>query len=68
VDKAIETGKKLLKLAPDFELGHNNLASAYYSRGDYEKAIEHLDRAVELGFEVHPDFLKKLEPHRTDGE
>ncbi|MBW1851955.1 MAG: tetratricopeptide repeat protein, partial [Deltaproteobacteria bacterium] len=41
-----------------------NLASAYYNNGDYKKAIEHFDKAVELGFEPHPEFLKVLEPHR----
>jgi hypothetical protein len=23
-----------------------------------------VDKAVSLGFDVHPEFLKKLEPHR----
>ena len=64
MDKAIETGLKMVEMAPDFALGQNNLAFAYYSQGEYEKAIEHLDKAVSLGFQVHPEFLKKLDPHR----
>ncbi len=63
-DKAIETNLSLLKLAPTFGLGHNNLAVAYYQKGEHDKAIEHADKAKELGFEVHPDFLKELEPYR----
>ena len=62
--KPIETNLKLLNLAPTFGLGHNNLAVAYYHKGEHDKAIEHADKAKELGFEVHPDFLKELEPYR----
>jgi len=64
VEKAVETGEKLVEKAPDFGLGQNNLAFAYYSNGDYEKAIQHLDKAVSLGFQVHPEFLERLEPYR----
>ena len=66
VKEAIETGEKLVEMAPDFALGHNNLASAYYNNEDYEKAIEHVDKAISLGFKAHPEFLKKLAPHRAD--
>ena len=51
-------------MLPTFGLGHNNLAVAYYQNGEHDKAIEHADKAKELGFEVHPDFLKELEPYR----
>jgi len=64
VEQAIATGNKLVDIAPDFALGHNNLASAYYNNGDYQKAVEHLDKAVSLGFEPHPEFLKRLETYR----
>jgi hypothetical protein len=37
---------------------------AYYHKGDHAKAIEHADKAKELGFKVHPDFLKDLERYR----
>jgi tetratricopeptide (TPR) repeat protein len=64
VEKSIETNKKMLALAPDFSLGFNNLANAYFLKGDFDEAIKNCDKAVELGFEVHPEFLKLLEPHR----
>jgi tetratricopeptide (TPR) repeat protein len=64
VQKAIETNQRLLRLAPTFGLGHNNLAVAYFHSGEYEKAIEHTDEARKYGFQVHPEFLKMLEPHR----
>jgi hypothetical protein len=38
---------------------------AYYHKGEYDKAIEHVEKAKEQGFEVHPDFLKELEPYRN---
>jgi hypothetical protein len=52
-------------MAPDFALAHNNLAFAFYCRDEYDKAIECLDKARELGFQVHPDFVSRLEPYRT---
>jgi hypothetical protein len=36
--------------------------------GEFEKAIEHCDKALSLGFEVHPDFLKLLKPHRKEAK
>ncbi|MDD5206390.1 MAG: tetratricopeptide repeat protein, partial [Desulfobacterales bacterium] len=68
IDKAIEIGEKLVVMAPDFGLGHNNLAVAYLSKQEYEKAGEHLDRAVSLGFEPHPDLIRKLAPYRKGGQ
>ena len=29
-----------------------------------EPQPEHLDKAIELGFEPHPEFIKVLEPYR----
>ena len=67
IDKSIEINKKALEIAPDFGLVHNNIAYAYYLKGEYQKAIAHCDKARELGFQVHPDFLKELEPYRQKG-
>jgi tetratricopeptide (TPR) repeat protein len=64
IEKAIEIGQKLVKMAPTFGLGHNNLAFAYYSKGDHPNAIKHVDEAQKLGFEVHTEFLSKLDPFR----
>ncbi|MCG2813339.1 MAG: tetratricopeptide repeat protein, partial [Thermodesulfovibrionales bacterium] len=64
IDKSIEMNKKMLELAPDFSLGYNNLANAYYMKGQFNEAIQYCEKASELGFEVHPEFLKLLEPHR----
>jgi tetratricopeptide (TPR) repeat protein len=64
VQKSLAMNRKMLDLAPDFALGYNNLANVYHLLGEMEKAIENCDKALEMGFEVHPDFLKLLEPHR----
>lgn len=55
----------MLELAPDFALGYNNLANAYYIQGEIDEAIKNFDKAVALGFEVHPEFKKILKTHRS---
>jgi len=64
LDKAVEAGEKMLSVAPDFPLGLNNLAYAYFLQEEFQKAIQFVDRAAELGFAVHPEFLKELERYR----
>lgn len=64
LEKAIEAGKKLVVHAPKFAVGFNNLGYAYYLKKDFVKAIIYIDKAQELGLEIHPDFLKQLEPYR----
>jgi tetratricopeptide (TPR) repeat protein len=64
IEKSIEVNRKMLDLAPDFSLGFNNLANAYFLKGEFDEAIKNCDKAVELGFEAHPEFLKLLDPHR----
>jgi len=61
VDEAIEACLNALKAAPDFPVAHNNLAIAYLEKGDRGKARAHIQRAVELGYEVAPQILKELD-------
>src|SRR5690606_30065233 len=42
-DKAIETYKKALELDPKSTLVNYEIALSYFTKGDYEKAIEHSD-------------------------
>ena len=65
VDKSIEYGLKALKLAPDFAVAHNNLAIAYLEKGEKEKAIDHYDRAVALGYEVAPEIVAEIDRQRA---
>jgi tetratricopeptide (TPR) repeat protein len=62
--EAIEEYKKALKINPDYAKAHNNLSVRYYYMGNYKLAIIHCDKAIELGLNVHPGFLKLLNPHR----
>ncbi|RMG85514.1 MAG: NINE protein, partial [Bacteroidetes bacterium] len=58
-DGAIEDFKKALEIAPDDIATHFNIACAYSLNEDAEKAFEHLDKAVRLGFK---DF-KRIKEH-----
>ena len=40
------------------------LGLTYEQLEEYDKAIASVDKALELGFEVHPEFLDRLKPHR----
>jgi len=64
LDESIAAAKKALALEPTFAVAHNNLAVAYFEQGAYNESIAHCDKALEYGFEVNPEFLKQLEPHR----
>ncbi|MDD9301585.1 MAG: tetratricopeptide repeat protein [Desulfobacter sp.] len=65
VEEGIKANLEALEVQPQFPIAHNNLAVAYLQNKDYEKAILHCDKAVELGFEVAPDLLKELASHRN---
>ena len=62
--EAIEVGEELVKAAPDFSLANNNMAVAYYSNEEFDRALEYMDKAISQGFEVHPQFKEILEQHR----
>lgn len=64
VDEGIKANQEALNVIPDFPIAHNNLAVAYLEQEKFEKAIEHADRAVSLGYEVAPELLNELAPHR----
>lgn len=64
-EEGMDLFKKAVAIDPDFADAHNNLAVAYYYyKKQYGLAIKHCDKAIELGYKVHPDFLKLLEPFR----
>ena len=63
-DEAIASYKKAIELNPNRGDAQNNLAVVYYDKKQYAIAAKHCNRALELGFKVHPGFLKALEPYR----
>lgn len=63
-DEAIAEYKKAIAIEPNLAVACNNLAVAYYAKKEYDLAIEYCDRAIGLGYKVHPGFLKDLKPYR----
>ncbi|RZB32809.1 MAG: hypothetical protein SRB2_04220, partial [Desulfobacteraceae bacterium Eth-SRB2] len=49
-----------------FAIAHNNLAIVYFEKKKYNLAIKHVDKAVELGYEVDPELLKEIETFRKE--
>ena len=64
IDESIKNSLKALELAPEFAVAHNNLAIAYLEKEDYDKAVEHCDKAMKLGYEVAPRILEEIEKYR----
>ena len=64
VVESIEANLKALEIEPNFAIAHNNLAIAYMENGQFDKAVEHCDMAVKLGYAVAPEILKELEQYR----
>ena len=65
--EAITSYKKAIAINLNYAQAHNNLSVAYYRDKQYNLAIEHCDKALELGHNIHPEFLKLLEPYRSQG-
>ncbi|MBU4344074.1 MAG: tetratricopeptide repeat protein [Desulfobacteraceae bacterium] len=64
VKESIITNLKVLKLEPNFAVAHNNLTIAYLENEEYDMAVKHCDKAIDLGYEVAPEILKEIETHR----
>lgn len=61
VDDALGSWQTCAELSPKFAMVYNNLAIAYWKKGEIGKALDSLDRAEELGFPVNPAFREDLE-------
>ena len=55
---------EVLRREPSFAPAWNNLALALFEQGEFARSIEAVDKALEGGFEVRPEFLAELETHR----
>jgi tetratricopeptide (TPR) repeat protein len=64
IDESIETSLKVIELQPNFAVAYNNLAIAYLEKGEHVLAVKHVDKAVELGYEVSPEILKEVKKYR----
>jgi Flp pilus assembly protein TadD len=47
-ERAEAAFKEAVRLAPESEVGHNNLGRLYFVQGRYEEAVESFERAAEL--------------------
>jgi tetratricopeptide (TPR) repeat protein len=63
-DDAIVTFRRALTIDPTLSETHKNLAIAYYTKKEYDLAIKHCDKAIELGFEVPNELLQSLAAYR----
>ncbi len=64
LDESIQTSLKVIELEPNFAVAHNNLAIAYLEKEEGDLAVKHLDKAVELGYDVALEILKEAEKYR----
>ena len=64
LDEKIAEYKKTIAINPNFATAHYNLGLAYHDIGQYDLAVEHCDKATELGYKVHPIVLEALKPYR----
>jgi len=59
-DKAISDYDKAIEINPRFAKAYNNRGIAYFEKREYEKAWDDVNKAQDLGAQVHPGFLKAL--------
>ncbi len=60
-ERALKAATKATGLEPDSALAQNNLAVALFFSGDYATAMNHVEKAKELGYSVDPKFIAGLE-------
>jgi len=64
IPEGIKANLEAILIQPEFPVAHNNLAVAYLENKEFDKAIEHCDKAEEFGFEVAQELKEELAPHR----
>ncbi len=58
--QAIYDFTKAIEINPRFAEAYNNRALSSYFKREYDKAWEDVHKAQNLGYQVHPGFLKSL--------
>ena len=64
LDDAITAIDRAITIDPVNGEAHLGLAVTYYTRKQYTLAIEHCNKAIQLGYQVPLWFLEKLNIHR----
>ncbi len=62
--EAIPLYKKTIDLKPEHGSAHKNIAISYYHEGQFDLAIIHADRALELEVDPGDEFMNAIEPYR----
>ncbi len=60
--------RETIEYQPEFDMAHSNLGSACYYRGDYERAIEHCGRAIEINADMAYSYVVKGLAQRELGD
>ena len=60
LDRAMKDFTKAIELNPDYERAYGNRAVGWFQLQQYKKAKKDLNRAMELGYQPHPQFVKDL--------
>lgn len=64
ISESIDASRRAIAIDPDFAIAHMNLAMTYYYSKRYDLAVEHYDRAVELGCAPDPKFSEQIKAVR----
>jgi tetratricopeptide (TPR) repeat protein len=60
-DKAISDYSKAIEINPRYADAYNNRGNAYgEGKGQHDKAWDDVKKAQDLGYQIHPGFLKAL--------
>lgn len=59
-DQAIHDFTRAVHVDPNYAKAYYNRAITYFVTGKYSKASEDVNRSKELGYNVNPDFIKRL--------
>ena len=68
IEEALKLWNEAVRRDPGFATAHFNLSVYYFRRKQYDQALSHCDKVLELGYQVDPRFLKQLEPFRSKRE
>jgi tetratricopeptide (TPR) repeat protein len=64
-DQAISDYTKAIEIDPKYAMAYSNRAYAFFFKREYDKAWDDVHKIQNLGYQVHPDFLKAL--HEASG-
>jgi Tfp pilus assembly protein PilF len=64
LDEGMQALETALRIDPKYGIAHVNMAVVYHKKGDNKKAIEHCEKAIDLGTHVPPQLLSLLKSFR----